>query len=78
MKKFETVKTLGDGAYGSVYKVMNKATQEVLAVKRMKKKYFSWRECIKLREVRSLKKLIHPNIIKLKEVIRENNELFLF
>jgi len=76
MKKFETVKTLGDGAYGSVYKVMNKATQEVLAVKRMKKKYFSWRECIKLREVRSLKKLIHPNIIKLKEVIRENNELF--
>lgn len=76
MKKFETVKTLGDGAYGSVYKVMNRSTQEVLAVKRMKKKYFSWRECIKLREVRSLKKLIHPNIIKLKEVIRENNELF--
>ena len=29
-----------------------------------------------LREVRSLRKLSHPNIVKLKEVIRENDELF--
>lgn len=29
-----------------------------------------------LREVKSLKKLSHPNIVKLKEVIRENDELF--
>jgi serine/threonine protein kinase len=42
----------------------------------MKKKFYSWDECIKLREVRSLKKLNHPNIVKLKEVIRENDELF--
>lgn len=31
---------------------------------------------MKLREVQSLKKLNHPNIVKLKEVIRENDELF--
>lgn len=31
---------------------------------------------MQLREVQSLKKLNHPNIIKLKEVIRENDELF--
>lgn len=76
MKKFKKLDTLGDGAYGSVFKAINTQTEETLAVKKMKKKYYSWRECIKLREVRSLKKLIHPNIIKLKEVIRENNELF--
>ncbi|KAH9728705.1 serine/threonine-protein kinase MHK [Citrus sinensis] len=29
-----------------------------------------------LREVKALRKLNHPNIIKLKEVVRENNELF--
>lgn len=34
------------------------------------------KECKNLREVKSLRKLCHPNIIKLKEVIRENNELF--
>lgn len=36
----------------------------------------SWEECMQLREVKSLKKLSHPNIVKLKEVIRENDELF--
>jgi hypothetical protein len=29
-----------------------------------------------LREVRSLRKLAHPSIVKLKEVIRENDELY--
>jgi protein kinase len=42
----------------------------------MKKKFYSWEECMQLREIKSLKKLNHPNIVKLKEVIRENDELF--
>uniref|UniRef100_A0A453QGY2 Protein kinase domain-containing protein n=1 Tax=Aegilops tauschii subsp. strangulata TaxID=200361 RepID=A0A453QGY2_AEGTS len=42
----------------------------------MKKKYFSWEECINLREVKSLRRMNHPNIVKLKEVIRENDTLF--
>ena len=31
---------------------------------------------MQLREVKSLKKLNHPNVVKLKEVIRENDELY--
>ncbi|XP_014778588.2 serine/threonine-protein kinase ICK [Octopus bimaculoides] len=42
----------------------------------MKKKFYSWDDCVSLREVKSLRKLNHPNIVKLKEVIRENNELY--
>ena len=34
----------------------------------MKKKFYSWEECMQLREVQSLRKLSHPNIVKLKEV----------
>ena len=34
----------------------------------MKQKFYSWEECLKLREVTSLKKLNHANIVKLKEV----------
>jgi serine/threonine protein kinase len=30
---------------------------------------------MKLRELKSLRKLVHPNIVKLKEVIRVNNQL---
>jgi protein kinase len=59
-----------------VIKAVNKKTGEVVAIKRMKKKFHSWDECVRLREVRSLKKLSHPNIVRLKEVIRENDELF--
>ncbi|RVW34374.1 Serine/threonine-protein kinase MHK [Vitis vinifera] len=47
-----------------------------VAVKKMKRKFFFWEECMNLREVKSLRKLNHPNIIKLKEIVRENNELF--
>ncbi len=42
----------------------------------MKQKFHSWKECLQLQELKSLKKLNHPNIVKLKEVIRENDELF--
>ena len=42
----------------------------------MKRKYKSWQEAMDLREVKSLKKLNHANIVKLKEVIRENDTLY--
>lgn len=41
----------------------------------MKEKFYSWDECMQLREVKSLRKLHHENIVKLKEVIRVNNDL---
>ena len=43
----------------------------------MKKKFQSWDECINLREIKSLRKLEHPNIIKMKEGIKEKDELYL-
>ncbi|TRY78082.1 hypothetical protein TCAL_16723 [Tigriopus californicus] len=42
----------------------------------MKRKYNSWNEVMELREVKSLKKLHHPNVVKLREVIRENKRLY--
>jgi len=75
MNRYKVTKTLGDGTYGSVLRAVNHATGELVAIKKMKQKYYSWEECMKLREINSLRKLIHPNIVKLKEVIRENDEL---
>ena len=43
----------------------------------MKKKFYSWEECLTLREIKSLRKLSHVNIVKLKEVMRVNDELHL-
>lgn len=76
MERYKVLEELGDGTCGSVYKAFNMETYEVVAVKKMKRKFFYWEECMNLREVKALRKLNHPNIIKLKEVVRENNELF--
>ncbi|XP_057482840.1 serine/threonine-protein kinase MHK-like isoform X1 [Actinidia eriantha] len=76
MERYKVLEELGDGTCGSVYKAINMETSEIVAVKKMKRKFYSWDECMNLREVKSLCKLNHPNIIKLKEIVRENNELF--
>ncbi|KVI12287.1 Protein kinase, catalytic domain-containing protein [Cynara cardunculus var. scolymus] len=76
MEKYKSIEEIGDGTCGTVYKAINLETSEIVAVKKMKRKYYVWEECMNLREVKSLRKLNHPNIIKLKEVVRENNELF--
>ncbi|CAF3187684.1 unnamed protein product [Rotaria socialis] len=78
MEKYKIVKQLGDGTYGSVLLGQVKdSPQEKVAIKRMKKKYYSWQECMDLREVKALQKIRNPNIIKLKEVIREDNNLYM-
>ncbi|NXL86400.1 MAK kinase, partial [Alectura lathami] len=76
MNRYTIMKQLGDGTYGSVLMGKSNETGELVAIKRMKRKFYSWDECMNLREVKSLKKLNHANVIKLKEVIRENDHLY--
>ncbi|XP_075682757.1 serine/threonine-protein kinase MAK isoform X2 [Rhinoderma darwinii] len=76
MNRYTTFKQLGDGTYGSVLMGKSNESGELVAIKKMKRKFFSWEECMNLREVKSLKKLNHANVIKLKEVIRENDHLY--
>ncbi|XP_061356868.1 cyclin-dependent kinase F-4-like [Gastrolobium bilobum] len=76
MERYKLITEVGDGTFGSVWSAINKQSGEVVAIKKMKKKYHSWEECVNLREVKSLRKMNHPNIVKLKEVIRESDILF--
>lgn len=77
MNRYKVTKILGDGTFGCVVKAKNKHTNEWVAIKKMKRKFLTWEECMSLREIKSLRKLVHPSIVKLKEVIRENDELHL-
>ncbi|KAL6547705.1 hypothetical protein OROHE_009410 [Orobanche hederae] len=74
--RFTIIKEVGTGTFGSVWRALSKQSGEVVAIKKMKKKYYSWEECINLREVKSLRKMNHPNVVKLKEVIRESDVLY--
>ncbi|KAM5156609.1 serine/threonine-protein kinase MAK [Mantella aurantiaca] len=76
MNRYTTLKQLGDGTYGNVLMGKSNESGELVAIKKMKRKYYSWDECMNLREVKSLKKLNHVNVVKLKEVIRENDQLY--
>ncbi|NXL38906.1 ICK kinase, partial [Glaucidium brasilianum] len=76
MNRYTTIRQLGDGTYGSVLLGRSIESGELIAIKKMKRKFYSWEECMNLREVKSLKKLNHANVVKLKEVIRENDHLY--
>ena len=43
----------------------------------MKGKFLTFDECLQQSEIKALKKLNHKNIIKLKEVSRKNDEMFI-
>ncbi|KAJ0021051.1 hypothetical protein Pint_31013 [Pistacia integerrima] len=76
MERYNFIKEIGSGAFGSVWKAVNKQSGEVVAIKALKKSFQSWEECKNLREVKSLRKLNHPNIVKLKELVKENDVLY--
>ena len=77
MNRYTLISQLGDGSFGVVHKASNNTTQEIVAVKKMKQRFITWEECLQLREIQSLRRLQHANIIKLKEVVRENTELYM-
>lgn len=84
MEKYKTLETLGDGTYGVVLKAYHVDTSislikidESLAIKKMKKKYNKWDECVNLKEIKALMNLNHPNIVNLKEVVLTHNDLYL-
>ena len=75
MEKYTIIEEIGDGSFGTVYKAISNET--TFAIKKMKKQYKSWNECLLLKELKALKKLNnHNNIIKLNEVLREKNCLY--
>lgn len=52
MNRYVLLSQLGDGTYGSVLLAKKVDTGDKVAIKRMKKKYYSWDECMNLREVK--------------------------
>ena len=78
MEKYQFVKKLGEGSYGSVIKCVNNNNQELVAIKKMKGQTTSWTECLNMPEVTSLQRLNNSVfLIKLKEMIhnKKDNEV---
>lgn len=77
MQGYRILSLAGEGNSGKVYKAVDRSTGDVVAIKKMKKLFFTWDDCLRLREVQALRRLSHPNIVKLIEVVRISDDLWL-
>ena len=77
MDKYKIIKGLGEGTFGSVTKAVNLQTNEVVAIKELKATQ-SWEEATQMMEVKALRKLCnHQNVIKIHELIRRNDRIYI-
>lgn len=71
LKRFELVKKVGSGAYGHVWKAINRKTKTIVALKKIFDAFQHSTDAQRtFREITLLNEMNHPNIIKLHSVIR--------
>ena len=73
---YDVLKQLGKGGYGKVYEVKKKGTEEIRACKHLSKLDVKNLEKFR-REIDYMKKMDHPNIIKIYEVYESDRSLYI-
>lgn len=78
LEKYVKLDKLGEGTYGLVYKARNSETGEIVALKKIKlEKEDDGVPSTAIREISLLKGIKHPNVVELKEVIYQDDNLYL-
>lgn len=78
MDKYAKLDKLGEGTYGLVFKARNNETGEIVALKKIKlEKEDDGVPSTAIREISLLKGIKHPNVVELKEVIYQDDNLYL-
>ncbi|KFD61533.1 hypothetical protein M514_00933 [Trichuris suis] len=78
LEDYKKLCKVGEGTYGAVYKAVQRTTGEIVALKKFRLDEQGEgvpNTC--LREISTLKRLNHPNIIKLLQVFHTSHRLFL-
>jgi mitogen-activated protein kinase 15 len=74
LKRFNIVKKVGSGAYGHVWKVQDRLSKKTFALKKIFDAFQHATDAQRTyREIEILKQTDHPNIIKLYETIKADN-----
>lgn len=79
MQKYSKLDLIGEGAYGIVWKCKHMDTNELVAIKKFKESEEDDENVKKTtnREIRILRMLDHPNIVRLKQALRKKGIVFL-
>lgn len=78
IENFQKLEKVGEGTYGVVYKARDKSTGEIVALKKVRLE--SEDEGVpstSIREISLLRELPHPNIVSLKDVVHQDQKLYL-
>jgi len=76
--KFQKLEKVGEGTYGVVYKARDKETGEYVALKKVRLEgEDEGVPSTSIREISLLRELPHPNIVSLKDVVHQDQKLYL-
>ena len=79
LKRFTVLKKVGSGAYGHVWKVEEKSTKRTFALKKIFDAFQHSTDAQRTyREIILLQELDHPNVVKLQQVLRAENDKDLY
>lgn len=72
--EYQIVKQIGSGSYGSVVEALQKSTGKKVAIKRLNGVFEDLIDCKRiLREVTLLRKLSHPNLIRIVDILQPSD-----
>jgi len=78
MENFHRIEKIGEGAYGVVYKALDKITQEFVAMKKIRLDTENdGVPSTAMREIAILKELEHPAVVQLLEVVQADKSMYL-
>lgn len=75
---YQKIEKIGEGTYGVVYKARDRATGQIVALKKIRLE--SEEEGVPstaIREISLLKELEHPNVVKLMDIVHADAKLYL-
>jgi len=76
-RPYDFLELLGRGAFGKVYRCLNRESQSPCAVKILTKAHFHSELTSILNEVRIISSLHHPNIVQFREVRQSHNHVYI-
>jgi serum/glucocorticoid-regulated kinase 2 len=79
LQNYQVSKEIGSGSYGTVFKVVEKSSGQVFAMKSLSKAYLKRKEMLKyaVSEIKIMRKLVYPFVLNLKTAFENSTNLYM-